>query len=74
VCWPNAYEHRFGITVSSFDTDALDEGIRALLELMDEPDIALRCRQTAERYFSLDAGVRRYAEVYASLGLKPKST
>jgi glycosyltransferase involved in cell wall biosynthesis len=67
-------EQRCGITVSSFDTDALDAGVRALLELMDEPDIALRCRQTAERYFSLEEGVKRYAEVYASLGLTPKST
>jgi glycosyltransferase involved in cell wall biosynthesis len=67
-------EQRCGITVSSFDTKSLDAGVDVLLELMDEPDIALRCRQTAERHFSLEVGVRRYAEVYASLGSTPKST
>jgi glycosyltransferase involved in cell wall biosynthesis len=67
-------EQRCGITVSSFDTKSLDAGVDALLALMEEPDIALRCRQTAERHFSLEEGVRRYAEVYASLDLSRKNT
>ena len=63
-----------GVTVSSFDPSALNAGLDALLQLMAEPDIVQRCRETALRHFSLEEGVKRYAAVYASLGLQPKRT
>ena len=63
-----------GVTVSSFDPSALNAGLDALLQLMAEPDILQRCRETALRHFSLEEGVKRYAAVYASLGLQPKRT
>jgi glycosyltransferase involved in cell wall biosynthesis len=60
-------EQQCGITVSSFDSASLDAGVKALLDLIEQPDIALRCRQTAERHFELEEGVKRYAAVYDSL-------
>jgi len=65
-------EQNCGVTVSSFDQSALNAGVDALLQLMAEPDIVQRCRETALRHFSLEEGVKRYSAVYASLGLEPK--
>jgi len=67
-------ELKCGVTVSSFDPSALNAGLDALLQLMAEPNIVQRCRETALRHFSLEEGVKRYAAVYASLGLQPKRT
>jgi hypothetical protein len=60
-------EQQFGITKSSFWAAALDAGVKALLGLIEQSDIALRCRRTAERHFELGEGVKRYALDYLSL-------
>jgi len=50
--------------VEPADFVAAGEGIKWML---DDPDIARRCRETAERYFDLEAGVRRYDDIYTRL-------
>lgn len=58
---------RVGIALRNFDTAAIDEGLQALLDLCADPQAAARCMAAAQRHFSLDEGVKRYREVYASL-------
>ena len=56
-----------GIAVESFGQEALKAGLQGLLELLESHGIRQRCRDVAEQYFSLDAGVQRYAQIYQSL-------
>jgi glycosyltransferase involved in cell wall biosynthesis len=58
---------RVGVVLKTFDSAALSNGIDALLELVAETDTASRCVASAHKYFSLDVGVRRYAEIYKQL-------
>jgi hypothetical protein len=38
-----------------------------IVALAAEPDIAGRCRLTAEKYFSLQAGIEKYSAIYQAL-------
>lgn len=60
-------EEKVGVAVDQFDCDALDQGLRDLLVLVDAPDIKRRCAAAAQRHFSLDEGVARYDRIYRSL-------
>lgn len=56
-----------GIALKAFDQASLIAGLVQLLELVDDPNTAERCVASAERHFSLEEGIRRYAAVYQSL-------
>lgn len=62
---------RVGIAIDGFSQAALDAGLKALQELVDDPDTSARCVNAARKHFSLDEGVLRYQLVYEQLdGLK----
>jgi glycosyltransferase involved in cell wall biosynthesis len=61
-------EGRAGIVLPDVTPQSLAASLPAVGALLDEPDIRRRCRVTAERWFDLDAGVERYASLYARLG------
>jgi glycosyltransferase involved in cell wall biosynthesis len=65
--------HRVGVVVPSFDELALRVALDSLLLLVDEHDIAHRCRVTAEQLFALDQGVKKYRQIYDCLG-SPSTT
>ena len=56
-----------GVALSRFDESSLQHGLEKLIGLTREADIQARCVATAERHFSLDEGVRRYAAIYTKL-------
>jgi hypothetical protein len=58
---------RVGVAISHFDSLTLSQGIEELLALCDEPEIADRCRATAELHFSLIKGVEAYRTIYHQL-------
>ena len=58
---------RVGVALRGFDAADLDAGLRRLLALCDEPQLAARCAATAQRHFSLDEGVARYRHIYQEL-------
>ncbi len=58
---------RTGVVVADFAPGTLASALAALLALAAEPGIAQRCRDTATRHFSLQAGVAAYAAIYARL-------
>lgn len=57
-----------GVALRAFDQASLEAGLAQLLELIADPSTASRCVAAAQKHFSLDEGVRRYAAVYRQLG------
>lgn len=60
-------EHRVGVVVEGFDKYHYDKALNELMELLKDPDIPMRCRSTAERYYSLAAAVDKYHAIYKNL-------
>lgn len=59
---------RVGVVLRSFDQASLVAGLAQLLALAADPSTAARCVAAAQKHFSLDEGVQRYAAVYQQLG------
>ena len=59
-----------GVVLNSFEQKEKKESVRRLLELINDPDIKERCRETAFEYFSLELGVESYNNIYSSLDVK----
>ncbi|MEM9865554.1 MAG: glycosyltransferase, partial [Myxococcota bacterium] len=57
---------RVGVVVDDLEDAAIDRGVEEALALLG-PATSKRCRQSAERHFSLDAGVEGYRRIYESL-------
>ena len=58
-------DDRVGIVVRDFNRDAYDRAVSDLLELLDDPDLANRCRSSAYERFDLEkVGVERYRRLY----------
>ena len=64
---------RVGVALKSFDEASLNEGLQQLLLLAQDPATRDRCVVSAERYFSLDEGVQRYADIYHKLLMEDKA-
>lgn len=58
---------RVGVALRAFDEDSLVAGLGQLLALAADPSTAARCVAAAQKHFSLDEGVRRYAATYRQL-------
>ena len=56
-----------GVVLNSFSEAALAEGMKKLVRLAENPETARRCRETAVRLFSLQAGASNYRRVYLKL-------
>jgi glycosyltransferase involved in cell wall biosynthesis len=59
---------RVGVALDAFDPASLTLGLNKLQKLVADPATAARCVAAAQKYFSLDEGVQRYAAVYQQLG------
>ena len=58
---------KVGITIDDFSNLAIEDGVNKLIELTQQANIIERCRQIAELNFSLEDGIKSYAEIYKSL-------
>jgi glycosyltransferase involved in cell wall biosynthesis len=56
-----------GVALKTFDETAMTEALLQLLQLVADPATSERCVTAAQRHFSLDEGVVRYAAVYEQL-------
>lgn len=63
-------EDRVGVALSRFDEAEMREGVDRLIALTREPDIALRCRKSAERHFSLRDGAMAYERIFSELDMQ----
>jgi hypothetical protein len=59
---------RVGVALDAFDPASLKQGLNQLLKLAADPSTAARCVAAAQKHFSLDEGVQRYAVIYQQLG------
>lgn len=58
-------DDRVGIVIRDFSREAYDEAAGALLELLDDADLAARCRRSAYERFDLEkVGAQRYRRLY----------
>jgi glycosyltransferase involved in cell wall biosynthesis len=56
-----------GVVLKSFDETSLVQGLDQLLTLVADPSTAVRCVAAAQKHFSLETGVQRYADIYYKL-------
>jgi glycosyltransferase involved in cell wall biosynthesis len=58
-------DDRVGIVVRDFSRESYDAAVGALLELLDDADLAVRCRRSAYKRFDLEkVGAERYRKLY----------
>jgi glycosyltransferase involved in cell wall biosynthesis len=60
-------EYRVGVLAQGPDPQAMATAWSELLALLEDPDLASRCRKAAEEVFSLEAGTASYARLYNEL-------
>jgi len=58
-----------GIAIDTFETDEKRAAIEKIVELSADPETVDRCLAVAESYYSLDAGVDAYSEVYRQVSM-----
>jgi glycosyltransferase involved in cell wall biosynthesis len=56
-----------GVLAHGSDPASMAQAWNDLLALLQDPDIAERCRRAAEEVFSLEAGTAAYAQLYSEL-------
>lgn len=60
-------DYKVGVVAKGADPAAMGAALDQLLDLLQDPDLARRCRRAAEEVFSLQVGTAAYAGLYASL-------
>ena len=58
-------DHRVGVLAQGPDPGAMATAWDELLTLLDDPDLAIRCRKAAKDVFSLCTGTEIYRDLYA---------
>lgn len=58
---------KVGVVLDDFSEASLRNGMNQLVQLVQDPETAARCRDAALRLFSLESGVAGYREIYESL-------
>ena len=57
-------QHRVGVLATGTSSAEMDACADELLSLLKDPDLANRCRRTAEQLFALESGVAAYRQIY----------
>lgn len=59
---------KVGVIVDALDQASYEKAAGHILSLLDEGDaLKHRCIETADKFFSLDLGIERYAKIYSGL-------
>jgi glycosyltransferase involved in cell wall biosynthesis len=56
-----------GVLATGASSAEMDACAAELLALLKDPDLASRCRRTAEALFSLESGTAAYRQLYAEI-------
>ncbi|MBK9316905.1 MAG: hypothetical protein IPM55_22065 [Acidobacteria bacterium] len=60
--------HKVGVIIDDLSGSGIDVAAGKLVDLMNDPDLARRCRQVAREYFDLETvGGIRYRKVYQQI-------
>jgi glycosyltransferase involved in cell wall biosynthesis len=60
-------QHRIGVLARGDGAADMDVCVAELLALLQDPQLANRCRRTAEAFFSLESGTATYRQLYAEI-------
>ncbi|MEB3168337.1 MAG: glycosyltransferase [Synechococcaceae cyanobacterium] len=60
-------QHRVGVMARGDSAAEMDMCVAELLALLQDPELANRCRRTAEALFSLESGTATYRQLYAEI-------
>jgi glycosyltransferase involved in cell wall biosynthesis len=60
-------DNKVGVAIKDFEEISLKKGLEELIAISKSEGIRYHCRSVSLDLFSLDAGVRSYEQVYASL-------
>jgi glycogen synthase len=62
-------KNRIGTILEDFDEKAIVNSLSGVIQMCRNEQQALmdRCLETADDYFSLEKGIRKYEEIYATL-------
>ena len=60
-------QHRVGVLATGASSVEIDACVLELLALLKDPDLASRCRRTAEQLFSLESGTSVYRQLYGEI-------
>lgn len=60
-------ENRCGVVVGAGEDVDLDRAAEELCALLDDPELAARCRSVAEQHFDVDRAVDRLVSIYAAI-------
>ena len=67
-------EHNIGIVISDTTESHLRSRAQDLLTLLEDPGLAHRCRDVAERHFGLTLGIQKISTLYEELlGMPPQT-
>jgi glycosyltransferase involved in cell wall biosynthesis len=62
-----------GVLIAEDSTHAAEEAAAALKELLQDPELSLRCRYAAERYYNLESGVTKQINLFRHVMKLPAS-
>lgn len=60
-------QHRVGVLATGSSAVEMDACVAELLTLLQDTQLAIRCRSTAEQLFSLESGTAAYRQLYAEI-------
>jgi glycosyltransferase involved in cell wall biosynthesis len=61
------HQNRVGVLARGSSSAEMDVCVAELLDLLKDPQLASRCRRTAETMFSLESGTAAYRQLYAQI-------
>ncbi len=56
-----------GVVVDTFSRERLEDAVRELVQLSRDDAVKSRCREVAERHFTVESGSERYSKLYREL-------
>ena len=61
--------NKIGYILEEFTAAAITAGVQTVINqcVTEKNNLMVRCRETAEDYFSLEKGIQKYADIYATL-------
>lgn len=60
-------ENKVGVVLSDTTPQEFWRSLPAVKQMLNDPSIAERCRETAKRYFDVDMGINKYTALYQAL-------
>ena len=64
-------EQHVGVVLPDLETTSMERSLAVVAEVLEDPTIAARCRETASAQFDVEVGVARFGALYRRLSTNP---